>query len=144
MKIKIKKLHEDAKLPTYAHDTDAGFDFYTLEDITIENLSTFLIRTGIAMEIPEGYSLEIYPRSGLSYKFHNYIANNVGLVDSGYRNEVVILFRNSSFNQRIQIPKHTKIAQGVIRKFEHVDFKEVDELSDSDRGQNGLGSTGMK
>ena len=144
MKVKIKKIHTDAKIPTYAYDTDAGFDFYTLEDVIIENLSTVVIRTGIAMEIPKGYSLEIYPRSGMSYKFHNYIANNVGLVDSDYRNEIMILFRNSSFNQRIQIPKHTRIAQGVIRKFEHADFEEVDDLNKSDRGENGLGSTGTE
>ena len=100
MKVNFKKLDPNAKVPTYAHEIDAGIDFYTLEDDSVDNLTTKIIRTGIAMEIPEGYSLELYQRSGMSGNHPNYLSNSVGLIDPGYQNEILILFRNNSFNQR--------------------------------------------
>ena len=142
MKVKIKKLHEDALIPTYAHETDAGMDFYTLEDESVESLTTKIIRTGIAMDIPDGHSLELYPRSGLSGNHPNYLSNSVGIVDSHYIGEVLVLFRNNSFNQTLNIPKHTKIMQGVLRKFYKAEFEEVEEFKDSERGTDGFGSTG--
>lgn len=144
MKIKIKRVDSNAIIPTYAHSGDAGFDFYTSENVTVESLSTELIKTGVAIEVPEGYSLEIYPRSGLSAVHPGYLANSVGLVDHGFKNEIVIIFRNNSFNTSVNIPAYTRIAQGVIRKFDVAEFEEVDELSDSERGMNGLGSSGTK
>jgi len=144
LKVKIKKLNPEAIIPTYAHNEDAGMDFYTSEDSSVENLSTKIIKTGIAMEIPEGYFLDIRPRSGISGNHPNYIANAPGTIDSSYTGEIIIIVRNNSFNKKLIIPKHFKIAQGIILKKYHAEFEEVNELTNSERGDSGFGSTGDK
>ena len=139
MILKIKKLHADAKIPKYAHQDDAGFDLFAIEDITLKKGERAMIPTGIAMEIPEGYVGLIWDKSGLSIK--NGIKTMGGVVDSMYRGEVLIGLVNLSDTDYTFLKGH-KIAQMIIQKKEFVDFEEVKELSDTARGEGALGSTG--
>ena len=139
MILKIKKLHTDAKVPKYAHHDDAGFDLFAIEDIVLKKGDRAMIPTGIAMEIPEGYVGLIWDKSGLSIK-HG-IKTMGGVVDSMYRGEVLIGLINLSDTDYTFLKGH-KIAQMVIQEKESVSFEEVKELSNTVRGEGGLGSTG--
>lgn len=143
--MKIKKLNENAVIPTYGTEYSAGADLYacTEEDITINSGETKLIKTGIAMEIPVGYAGFIYARSGLASKKGLAPANKVGVIDADYRGEIMVALHNhSNLNQTISAKE--RIAQIVIAPFLKVDFEETDELNDTVRGDNGFGSTGTK
>lgn len=164
MQIKVKKLNPWSKLPTRGSEYAAGYDLYADEDAEIEPGQTKLISTGIAVEIPEGYFGGIYARSGLATKQGLRPANCVGIIDSDYRGPVGVALHNDCNNTmfvhspiaenlyRIECTENTesiryvkkgdRIAQLVIQKFEPVTFEEVDELSDTDRGEGGFGSTG--
>ena len=139
MKLKIKKVHSDAKVPKYAHHDDAGFDLYVPENIIVKKGERFAVPTGIAMEIPEGYVGLIWDKSGLAMK-HG-IKIMCGVIDSTYRGEVLVGLINLSEHDYV-FEKGHKIAQMVIQKKETVDFEEVKELSDTVRGKGGFGSTG--
>lgn len=146
IEIKVKKLHEDAVLPKSATSLDAGFDLVAIDDgefISAHDSSKhegFLqYRTGIAIEPPEGYHTEIFPRSSIS-KTSLVLANSVGLVDNGYRNEILCRFRLID-NNMVHYKKGDRIAQLVVRKTETAKFAWSDELSETDRG-GGFGSTG--
>ena len=143
--VKIKKLNEEAKIPTYGTDYAAGADLYALtEDIvTIMPGETKLIKTGISMEIPTGYAGLIYARSGLASKKGLAPANKVGVVDSDYRGEIMVALHNHS-NEERQIENGERIAQFVITPYLKACFEEVDNLDDTERGENGFGSTGTK
>ena len=143
--VKIKKLNESAKIPTYGTDYAAGADLYALaEDIvTIMPGETKLIKTGISMEIPTGYAGLIYARSGLASKKGLAPANKVGVVDSDYRGEIMVALHNHS-NEERQIENGERIAQFVITPYLKACFEEVDSLDDTERGENGFGSTGTK
>lgn len=143
--VKIKKLNEEAKIPTYGTDYAAGADLYALtEDIvTIMPGETKLIKTGISMEIPTGYAGLIYARSGLASKKGLAPANKVGVVDSDYRGEIMVALHNHS-NEERQIENGERIAQFVITPYLKACFEEVDSLDDTQRGENGFGSTGTK
>ena len=143
--VKIKKLNEEAKIPTYGTDYAAGADLYALtEDIvTIMPGETKLIKTGISMEIPTGYAGLIYARSGLASKKGLAPANKVGVVDSDYRGEIMVALHNHS-NEERQIENGERIAQFVITPYLKACFEEVDSLDDTERGENGFGSTGTK
>ena len=143
--VKIKKLNEEAKIPTYGTDYAAGADLYALtEDIvTIMPGETKLIKTGISMEIPTGYAGLIYARSGLASKKGLAPANKVGVVDSDYRGEIMVALHNHS-NEERQIENGERIAQFVITPYLKAFFEEVDSLDDTERGENGFGSTGTK
>ena len=140
--VKIKKLNEEAKIPTYGTDYAAGADLYALtEDIvTIMPGETKLIKTGISMEIPTGYAGLIYARSGLASKKGLAPANKVGVVDSDYRGEIMVALHNHSTEER-QIENGERIAQFVITPYLKACFEEVDSLDDTQRGENGFGST---
>ena len=143
--MKIKKLNENAVIPTYGTEYSAGADLYAciLEDITLEPGETKLIPTGLAMEIPVGYAGFIYARSGLASKKGLAPANKVGVIDADYRGEIMVALHNhSNINQTISAKE--RIAQIVIAPFLKVDFEETDELNDTVRGDNGFGSTGTK
>ena len=147
MDVKIKKLHEDAVIPTYAHDTDAGLDLVATSYEYKEDIDCHVYGTGLAVEIPEGYVGLIYPRSS-NRKTDAYMCNHVGVIDSGYRGEVMISFklRDRNIESIPQIFKPyevgNKIAQLIIIPYPKVHFVEVNELSDSDRGEQGHGSSG--
>lgn len=143
--INIKKLNEDAVIPTYGSEYAAGFDLYSVsnEEITIKAHETVLVKTGLAMEIPEGYAGFIFARSGLATKKGLAPANKVGVVDADYRGEVMVALHNHT-NEDKTIEAHERIAQMVIMPFLAANFIEVDELSDTVRGSGGFGSTGSK
>lgn len=143
--MKIKKLNENAVIPTYGTEYSAGADLYacTNEDITINPGETKLIKTGIAMEIPVGYAGFIYARSGLASKKGLAPANKVGVIDADYRGEVMVALYNQS-NEPQTITSKERVAQLVIAPFLKVEFEEVDELTETVRGVGGFGSTGTK
>ena len=143
--IAVKKLDERAVLPTYGSDFSAGADLYALteEEIVFAPGETKLIKTGLAMEIPEGYAGLIYARSGLASKRGLAPANKVGVVDADYRGEVMVALHNHSAVEQKIAPKE-RIAQLVVTPFLKAVFEETDTLSDTVRGAGGFGSTGTK
>ena len=143
--MKIKKLNENAVIPTYGTEYAAGADLYacTDEDITINPGETKLIKTGIAIEIPVGYAGFIYARSGLASKKGLAPANKVGVIDADYRGEIMVALYNQS-NEPQVIAAKERIAQLVIAPFLKVEFEETDKLTITVRGDGGFGSTGTK
>ena len=144
-KVKIKKLREDAVVPTYGTEFAAGADLYAAidEGVFLEPGETKLIKTGVSMEIPIGYAGLIYARSGLATKKGLAPANKVGVVDSDYRGEIMVALHNHS-NEKREIEPKERIAQFVITPYLKAIFEEVKELEDTSRGSNGFGSTGSK
>lgn len=161
VEIKVMKVSEDAILPCYAYSTDSGFDLYTSEDYVISAKGTGAIPTGLKFELPEGYGIMVRPRSGNTLKGVNGtfepivnefcflidesehkmdIKVQIGTVDENYRGEIKILTTNNELHP-VCIPKGTKLAQGVIEKIPKANFLEVNELSTTDRGEKGFGST---
>jgi dUTP pyrophosphatase len=139
MQLKIKKLNSEAVVPNYAHSDDAGFDLFSVENIEIQPMSRVQVPTGIAMEIPVGHVGLIWDKSGLSHK--NGLKTLGGVIDSGYRGEVKVGLINLS-TETYLLEKGHKVAQMIIQKKETCEIVEVDELSDTSRGEGGFGSTG--
>lgn len=136
------KLEEGAQVPTYAHDTDAAADLYALEDTNL-NAHTYgnKIRTGVSIQLPEGWLALILPRSSMGTKTPFRLSNSVGLIDSGYRGELGVLYDNTSDIDSF-IRKGDRIAQLLVMPSYRFQAKVVDSLEDSDRGEGGFGSTG--
>lgn len=145
MKINVKKVRESAKLPTYGSQYAAGADLYacTEDEIEIAPHSTAMIPTGIALELPVGYAGFIYARSGLASKRGLAPANKVGVVDCDYRGEVIVALHNHGESAQ-KIAAGERVAQLVVAPYITADFEEVDELSSTERGAGGFGSTGTK
>lgn len=141
MKIKIKKLKENAKLPTHGHPGDAGIDFYTIEDVVFLPGKQERVHTGVAVEIPEGYVGLIWDKSGVSFNMGLKIMG--GVIDSSFRGELIMSLLNTK-DEKVVLEKDHKIAQMLIQKFEHCDIVEVEELSETMRGHGREGSTGHK
>lgn len=142
MKLNIKKLNENAQIPTYGTELSAGADLYNLADsVTIAPHSTVMVHTGIAVEIPVGYCGLVFARSGLASKRGLAPANKVGVIDADYRGEVMVALHNHS-DAPATIDGGERIAQLVIVPFLKAEFDLVDELSYTDRGAGGFGSTG--
>ncbi|MCU5508273.1 dUTP diphosphatase [Bacillus cereus] len=146
LRTKIKRVR-DVELPRYAKPGDSGFDLVAAEDTIIWPGETKVVQTGLAFEIPPGYELQVRPRSGMTRNTKLRVV--LGTVDSGYRGEVGVLVDNTEIpkvaNMQVRvIEKGTRIAQGVIAPVITAHFEEVDELSDSERGVGGFGSTGVK
>ncbi|KXI66097.1 deoxyuridine 5'-triphosphate nucleotidohydrolase [Bacillus cereus] len=158
LRVKIKRV-KDVDLPKYAKPGDSGFDLVAAEGTIIEPGQTKVIPTGLAFEIPPGFELQVRPRSGISRK--TFLRVVLGTADSGFRGEVGVIVSNISYpgnsitlgiNDEHEIfksvtyvvKKGDRIAQGVIAPVETANFVEVDELSRSDRGTGGFGSTGVK
>ena len=143
--MKIKKLNENATVPTYGSACAAGADLYACESspVTIEAGQTVLIHTGIAMAIPQGYVGLIYARSGLATKKGLAPANKVGVIDSDYRGEIMVALHNHG--TVAQTVEHgERIAQIVFTPYSAASFTVCDTLDDTDRGSGGFGSTGTK
>lgn len=142
-KIKIKKLTDTAKTPTRGSEHAAGYDLYAdvKEDVQIKPHETVKIGTGLAMEVPDGYFGEIFARSGLASKEGLRPANCVGVCDSDYRGEYIVAIHNDSEETRT-ITAGERIAQLVVMQYLPVTFDEVAELTDTNRGEGGFGSTG--
>lgn len=140
MKVKIKKLNPEAIIPKYAHPTDAGLDLTTISYERDKN-NLIVYHTGLSIEIPEGYVGLIYPRSSIS-KYDLELTNSVGVIDSGYRGEILFKFRETTSNfPNIYVPGD-RIGQLIIVPYPSIELEEVDELSSSDRSDKGFGSTG--
>ena len=138
--VKVVKDSEDAQLPTYAHFGDAGADLYANEDIEIQPNEVRIIPTGLRVEIPDGYEMQVRPRSGMSTKTP--ILGILGTVDSGYRGPLGVMLYNHGI-EPYQIHKGDRIAQAVIAPTYHGNFLVVESLSETERGENGFGSSGM-
>lgn len=145
MKIAVKKVLPDAKLPTYGSEFSAGADLYALleEPCVIAPGETVLLHTGIAMEIPAGYGGFIYARSGLGVKKGLAPANKVGVIDSDYRGEIRVALHNHSASPQT-VENGERVAQLVIAPFLKAEFAECDQLEETERGSGGFGSTGAK
>lgn len=141
--IRVKKLDARAMLPTRGSETAAGADIYSLldEEIVIASGETAMIHTGLAVEIPVGWAGLIYARSGLASKSGLAPANKVGVIDPDYRGELMVALHNHS-NTPCTVKSGERIAQLVITPYLPAVFEEVDELSDTQRGSGGFGSTG--
>lgn len=143
--IAVKKLDERAVLPTYGSQFAAGADLYALcdEELVFQPNETKFVRTGLAMEIPEGYAGLIYARSGLACKRGLAPANKVGVVDADYRGEVMVALHNHSAQEQRVAPGE-RIAQLVVAPFLKASFEEAETLNETVRGEGGFGSTGRK
>ena len=145
MLVRFKKLKPNASIPTYGSSYAAGCDLSACVDqaITIPPHTTFKVPTGLAIELPENTVGLIYARSGMATKRHLAPVNKVGLIDSDYQLEIIFaLVDHSNESQTVEIGE--RIAQLVVAPFYHVEFEEVDELSETVRGEGGFGSTGTK
>ncbi len=144
MNIKVKCLDAGAVIPRYAKPGDAGFDLVSVDFVWLKPGESAVVSTGLAFEIPEGYEMQIRPRSGLSAKTKLRVSNAPGTIDSGYRGEIKVLIDNISTEDSFTIGVGDRIAQGVIAPVFHASFTEVDELSETERGDKGFGSTGVR
>lgn len=143
--VRIKKLRENAKMPTYGSEFAAGADIYAAldEEVTIEPGGTKLIPTGLAFEIPVGYAGFVYARSGMASKRGLAPANKVGVIDADYRGEVMVALHNHGrVPQKVEVGE--RIAQMIIAPFVTANFIFAETLDDTVRGEGGFGSTGRK
>ena len=139
--MKVKRLYEEALLPTKATEGSAAFDLYAYTEAPLEPCETFKYKPGIALEIPEGRVGLIFPRSGLSTKFGIRLSNCVGVIDSDYRGEIIVALHNDG-DESYMINRGDRIAQLMIVDIPKIGIEEVAELSDTKRGIGGFGSSG--
>lgn len=163
LSINIRKLHDDARIPTYATAGAAGFDLVAVEDVIIEPGETALVRTGLAFEIPPGFEMQIRPRSGISLRTKLRIANAPGTIDSDFRGEVGVIVDNiskphprfflrhpphwnisASREGTYIVRKGDRIAQAVIAPVIRTNFEVADELTETERGDGGFGHSGVR
>jgi dUTP pyrophosphatase len=142
MNLRIARLDGRARLPTRAHDGDAGLDLYALEGALLPPGERASVSTGIAVEIPPGQAGLVLPRSGLAARHGISVVNAPGLIDSGYRGEVRVLLLNTDSEQPFALSAGDRIAQLVLVRVELLTPIEVEALSDSERAAGGFGSSG--
>ncbi len=141
--VRVLRLDKDLPLPVRAHPGDAGADLYSAGDVDLAPGERALIGTGVAVALPLGTVGLVHPRSGLAARQGLSIVNAPGTVDAGYRGEIKVSLINLDPRETIHITRGMRIAQLVIQRVELVDFLEVDELDDTERGAGGHGSTGV-
>ncbi|MCA6589802.1 MAG: dUTP diphosphatase [Pseudanabaena sp.] len=141
VEIKFNKLHPDAQIPSYAHVGDAGADVYSVAEVTLQPSDRAAIPTGLAVDIPIGYEIQVRPKSGLALKHGITVLNSPGTVDAGYRGEIQVIVINLG-KEVYTFAKGQKIAQLVLKSVIQAQFIEG-ELGTSDRGDGGFGSTGI-
>jgi dUTP pyrophosphatase len=139
--IGVRRLREDAVLPSHAYDGDAGLDLSACEALTLAPGARAVVGTGIAVEIPEGYAGFVQPRSGLAARHGIGVVNSPGLIDSGYRGEVHVVLLNSDQSEAFTVEPGMRIAQLVVVPVASVRVTEVEELAVSERGGRGFGSS---
>ena len=138
--VDVKIVLENIEIPSYANEDDSGVDLYSKEDVVIPaGAKGFLVKTGIRVELEKGYELQIRPKSGNSIKTP--IRVILGTVDSGYRGEIAVILDNLA-NEDFKLSKDKAVAQAVLNYVPKIKFKIVEELSNTDRGQGGFGSSG--
>ena len=141
MKVKFKRLSPHAKIPFQQHCYDAGYDVTAVEDIIIPAGKWALVKTGLAVELPEAMELQVRSRSGLALKKGVFCLNAPGTVDAGYRNEIGVILANLG-DEDFPIYIGDRVAQFIFQTPKHPDIVEVEKLGESDRGLGGFGSTG--
>lgn len=142
MELKVKRIAEKAVLPNYAHPGDAGLDLYSIERKTIQPGESTSIRTGITIQLPPNTEAQVRPRSGLALNYAVTVLNSPGTIDHGYRGEVKVILINHG-KAPFEVEEGMKIAQMVIQSVLTVEIIQVDELSETRRGEGGFGSTGV-
>lgn len=142
MSLRVRRLDERAVVPTRAYPGDAGLDLYALEGGTLHPGERASVRTGVAVEIPEGRAGLVLPRSGLAARHGISVVNAPGLIDAGYRGEIRVLLLNTDRSERFEIAAGDRIAQLVLVAVQTPEVVEVGELAASQRGAEGFGSSG--
>ncbi|OCA91340.1 deoxyuridine 5'-triphosphate nucleotidohydrolase [Bacillus sp. FJAT-27225] len=140
--LKVKLVHKDAKLPFRANPGDAGLDLYSVEEKVIKPGEAALVRTGIILELPEGTEAQVRPRSGLALKHAVTVLNSPGTIDEGYRGEIQVILINHG-KEEFRVEKQMRIAQIIVAPVPKVEVMEITELTESDRGRGGFGSSGI-
>ncbi len=141
MTVRIKRLSPHATLPSRQHSYDAGYDVTAVEETVVPAGKWTLVKTGIAVELPEEMEIQVRSRSGLALKHGIFCLNAPGTVDAGYRNEIGVILANFS-QENFMIHRGERVAQLIFQTPKHPELVEVDDLSESDRGLGGFGSTG--
>ncbi|NMF03885.1 dUTP diphosphatase [Clostridium beijerinckii] len=141
--LKIKKIDDKAVIPNYAHEGDAGLDLYAVKELTLKPGERGLVHTGIQIELPKNTEAQIRPRSGLALKNGITTLNSPGTIDEGYRGEIGVILINHG-SEVFKVEPGMKIAQMVVKPVVKVDIIEIEELSESERNQNGFGSSGTR
>lgn len=139
--VKFILLNKDAKLPSYAHDDDAGFDIYSNESVILKKGEYKAISTQVSSEIPKGYFVSFRDKSGLAFNFGLHVLG--GVIDAGYRGEWKVIMVNLG-KKSYKFEKGDKVAQGILQIVPHAKIVESKKLTESKRGKNGFGSTGKK
>jgi dUTP pyrophosphatase len=142
IEVLVQQLDPELPLPAYAKPGDAGADLVTAEDVELAPGQRALVRTGIAIALPEGYAGFVHPRSGLAARFGVSIVNAPGTVDAGYRGELKVNLINLDPAQTVSFTRGDRIAQLVVQRVERAEFRVANELPESVRGAGGYGSTG--
>lgn len=141
--MKIKKLHPAAVVPTYGTEGSACFDLYAVQpEAEIRVVDTATVRTGLAFEVPQGFVMLVFSRSGHGFKNDVRLANCVGVIDSDYRGELMVKLTNDNPSDCLAVHPGDRIAQAMLMPVSQTYFEVVDELSSTDRGAGGFGSTG--
>jgi len=142
VRLAVRRIDPDARLPARAHDGDAGYDLHALEAVRLEPGERASVPTGIAIEIPPGHAGLVLPRSGLAARHGVALVNSPGLIDCGYRGEIRVLLMNTDRSHAFEAAPGDRIAQLVVVAVEELEVGEVDVLSGSARGEAGFGSSG--
>jgi len=142
MKVKFKRLSANAIIPSQQHSYDAGYDVTAVEEIIVPAGKWALVKTGLAVELPEEMELQVRSRSGLALKHGVFCLNAPGTVDAGYRNEIGVILANLG-DKDFPIRIGDRVAQFIFQTPKHPQILEVEELGESDRGLGGFGSTGI-
>lgn len=146
LEFRFSKSNPDAVEPKYAYTSDSGFDLYATEDVWLFPLGRGLVPTGLHLDIPEGYEIQIRSKSGLALNSGLFVLNSPGTVDEGYTGEIKVILFNTT-NERVKILKGQKIAQAVLCPVvsgKWISFVEVSDVNSKDRNDKGFGSTGIK
>ena len=143
IEVKIKRIFENAKIPYRQTEGSSGYDLYSTENKTIKKGEIALVSTGVVLEIPVGYEAQVRPRSGLALKKGLTVLNTPGTIDADYRGEVKVILINLG-KEDVTINQGDRISQLVFQKVESVNFIETTELTDTQRGKGGFGSSGEK
>lgn len=144
VRVPIKILSRDAQIPHMAYNGDAGVDLRSVERIVLEPQERAMVATGLAIALPEGYAGFVLPRSGLAAKHGISIVNAPGLIDSNYRGELKVILLNTDSNESFTIEIGDRIAQLIVMPVPTINFEQVEELTESQRGESGFGSSGIR
>jgi dUTP pyrophosphatase len=141
--LQFRKLHDEAVLPSRSSQDDAGFDLASVEEVSLEPGTRALVKTGLAVQIPEGHGGLVLPRSGLALRHGISLVNSPGLIDAGYRGEIGVILHNTDLINSFDVKVGDRIAQLMVVPFASVQPEWVEALDDSQRGEGGFGSSGL-